>query len=160
MLSFETKDFGPVGYEPEATIEFACGLPGFEDRRRFLALEFAASKPLVFLQSLEEPGLCFITAPVLAVDPEYVLRVSPEDLCDLGFSSARQPRIGTDVLCLAVLSPQENGTTANLLAPIVVNIGTLKAVQAIAPDSGYSHQFPLVAEKVAEELAEEAAVCS
>jgi flagellar assembly factor FliW len=64
MPVLETNSFGPIPYEPDAVLEFPCGLPAFETRRRFVALRFPHSEPLVFLQSLEDPGLCFITLPV------------------------------------------------------------------------------------------------
>lgn len=144
MPDFETKNFGVVSYQPESVMEFPNGLPGFEAQRQFLALNYDNTKPLVFLQSLADAGLCFITLPVGCVDPEYRLRVSEEDLGQLGFAPERQPAIGPDVVCLTVISVHENGPTANLLAPIVVNVDTLKAVQAIGPESGYSHQHPLV----------------
>ena len=70
--------------------------------------------------------------------------MSEEDLTQLGFASEHQPAIGPDVACLIVISLQETGPTANLLAPIVVNVGTLKAVQAIASESGYSYHHPLL----------------
>jgi flagellar assembly factor FliW len=144
MPSFETKNFGMVSYEPGSVLEFPSGLPGFEERRLFLVLQFADSKPLVFLQSLDDPGLCFITLPVLAADPEYRLEVSLEDRTLVGLPLTSALRIGQEVLCLTVLSLQETGPTANLLAPLVVNICNLKAVQAIAPESNYSHQHALL----------------
>ncbi|HEV3199835.1 MAG TPA: flagellar assembly protein FliW [Bryobacteraceae bacterium] len=147
MPVVETSNFGIISYGPEASIEFPRGLPGFDDRRRFVALQFEDTAPLVFLQSLEVPDLCFITMPVLAVDPQYRLAVTGEDLGQLELSPKRQPRIGEEVLCLAVLSLGEGGPTANLLAPVVVNLRNLKAVQAVAAESGYSHQHVLVAEE-------------
>jgi flagellar assembly factor FliW len=152
MPDFETSSLGRISYEPEWTIEFPSGLPGFEERRRFAAIKFEDSAPLVFRQSLEDPALCFITLPVLAVDPQYRLEVSGDDLGHLGLSPGKQPRIGTDVLCLTVVAIRESGPTANLLAPIVVNPRNLKAVQAVAPESEYSLQHAL--------LPEEAPVCS
>lgn len=149
MPVVQTSNFGIISYGPEAAIEFPRGLPGFDDRRRFVALQFPDSAPLVFLQSLEVPDLCFITMPVLAVDPHYRLEVGSEDLGLLELSPLLQPRIGEDVLCLAVLSVAESGPTANLLAPVVVNLRTLKAVQAISPESGYSHQHALVPQEIA-----------
>ncbi len=143
----QTSNFGSISFSPEAAIEFPRGLPGFDDRRRFVALQFKDTAPIVFLQSLEYPDLCFITMPVLAVDPQYRLQVSTEDLAEVGLSTLRQPRIGEDVLCLAVLSLRESGPTANLLAPVVVNLRNLKAVQAVAPESAYSHQHTLLAEE-------------
>jgi flagellar assembly factor FliW len=40
---------------------------------------------------------------------------------------------------------EHRSPTANLLAPIVVNLKTHRAIQAIQADSGYSHQHPLLA---------------
>ena len=113
MPSFETTSFGKLSYERDSALDFPCGLPGFEDRRLFLILNFEDSKPLLFLQSLEDPRLCFITLPILAVDPQYHLRVSSEDLARLDLPRERQPLIGRDVLCLTILSLQESGPTAN-----------------------------------------------
>jgi flagellar assembly factor FliW len=146
MPQFVTKHFGVIEYQLEAALEFPAGVPGFEQETRFLALEQPGTQPLVFLQSLNRPDLCFITLPVQVVEPDYRLAVSAEDLRALGLAQERQPQIGTEVLCLAVVSVAEDRQpTANLLAPIVVNLKTRRAVQAIAADTGYSHQHPLLA---------------
>ncbi len=152
MPLLETNNLGRVAYEPESTILFPEGLPGFEQSRKFVAVTLEDSAPLVFLQSLEDPGLCFITLPVLAVDPHYRLEVEGDDLHRLGFPGERQPRLGEDVLCLAILSIREGGPTANLLAPVVLNLRNRRAVQAVMAGSGYSHQHILICE--------EAPVCS
>lgn len=146
MPSFDSKDFGRIEYQPGSVLVFPNGIPGFEHRKRFLALTFPHTQPLVFLQSLEDAELCFITMPVLSIDRQYRLTVSEEDLESIGLPVKRQPKIGEDVACLAVVTLQRNGSpTANLLAPVVINIRNLKAVQAIAPDLSYSHQHVLVA---------------
>ena len=152
MPVMETKNFGKISFEPDSELEFPSGLPGFDSRKRFVAVRFVESDPIIYLQSLEDSDLCFITMPILAVDPGYRLRVKGEDLGQLGLTAARQPRIGEDVLCLAVLSLRESGPTANLLAPIVVNLRNRRAVQAVAPESEYSHQHEL--------MPVEASVCS
>ena len=152
MPNFESTHFGKIDFEETSIVVFPSGLPGFEEQRRFLALHFQESAPLVYLQSVEEPGLCFVALPVRAVDPDYRLQVCAEDLERIGLDGARQPEIGSDVLCLAVVSIRESGPTANLLAPVVVNLKNRLAVQAVAQDTPYSHQHALVAE--------EAAVCS
>ena len=152
MPELQTTNFGTVAFTPESVFEFPRGLPGFEERRRFVPVQNPASAPILFLQSLEEPSLCFVTLPVLVVDPVYRLRILEPDLEILQWKAGCQPRIGEDVLCLAVLSFQPSGPTANLLAPVVVNLRNHKAVQAVAPESDYSHQHAL--------FPREAALCS
>jgi flagellar assembly factor FliW len=147
MPNFETKHFGNIEFEDASVVAFPDGLPGFENRRRFLALHFQSSAPLVYLQSLEAGELCFVTLPVGAIDPDYQLRMSDEDAERIGLIRGRQPSIGSEVLCLAVLSIREAGPTANLLAPVVVNLNNRFAVQAVAEASSYSHQHVLAAEE-------------
>jgi flagellar assembly factor FliW len=148
MPVMETKNFGKISFQPESELEFPGGLPGFDSRKRFVAVTFVESEPLVYLQSLEDPDLCFITMPILAVDPRYQLTLSGEDLARLGLPRERQPHIGEDVLCLTVLSVRETGPTANLLAPIVVNLRNRRAVQSVPAESDYSHQFALLSEEL------------
>ncbi|MCC6861504.1 MAG: flagellar assembly protein FliW [Bryobacterales bacterium] len=144
MPAVQTEHFGWMEYEEDSVVEFPSGLPGFEQERRFVAIEQHDAKPLVFLQSLATPALCFLTLPVLAVYPKYELAITGEDLQELELPAGRPPHIGRDVLCLAILSLNENRPpTANLLAPVVVNLKTRRALQAVRPDSAYSHQHPL-----------------
>src|SRR6185503_10963638 len=109
MPSMQTQNFGTIDYDPDSELEFPSGLPGFDSRRRFVAVRFVESDPLIYLQSLEDPALCFVTMPILSVDPRYRLKVTSEDLGQIGLQSARQPKIGEDVLCLTVLSIRETG---------------------------------------------------
>ena len=143
MPATETTNFGTIFFAPESVFEFPLGLPGFEDRRRFVPVQNPRTAPILFLQSLEEPSLCFTTLPMLVVDPRYRLRMMEQDLEVLRFPLDYQPRIGADVLCLAVLSIRESGTTANLLAPVVGNLKNYRAVQAVSAEPGYSHQHLL-----------------
>ena len=139
-----TKYFGLLEYRQDEVIRFSSGLPAFEDELEFLLVEPAAKAPLAFLQSLSQPGLCFLALPVLAIDPLYALAIVAEDLEELRLETSRQPAIGSEIDCLALLAPTEHGPlTANLLAPIVINRANRVGVQAIRMDSIYSHQFPM-----------------
>ena len=144
MLEFETKYFGKVPYAPGSVIEFPLGLPGFENEHRFVLIEQSINKPIVFLQSLSQPELCFPTAPVSLLCPNYELTLSAEDLFALGCQE--QPVAGQDTLLLAIVSLAPDGpATANLLSPVVIHWRTRLAVQAIQTDSPHSHQHPLLA---------------
>jgi flagellar assembly factor FliW len=140
----ETRYFGPVEYKEESVMVFPDGIPAFEQETRFLAMRQPISEPLVFLQSVANPNVCFATLPAAAACPGYKLRMAPEDLRALGLEKGRQPAIGSDVLCLAILSLEEHAPpTVNLLAPIVINLNTLRGRQAIQTDSPYSHREAL-----------------
>jgi len=146
MPTIDTKYFGAMSYEAESCFDFPCGLPAFDNEQQFLPLRVPEQEPLVFLQSTKTPDLCFVAIPVLVADPQYRLAATREDLETVGLSSSRQPRIGEDALVLALLAIRDDApATANLLAPIVINLANRRAVQAIRCDNRYSHQQPLVA---------------
>jgi len=141
MPQCDTKYFGTIAYDAHAVIEFPAGLVAFEQCRRFLPVEDAGRQPLLFLQSLEDARLCFITVPVLAVDPGYTLKMSGEDLAQLGRD--KLPAIGPEALCLAIVAMADGAPAANLLAPIVVDLVSRRAVQSIRDDTAYSCRHPL-----------------
>src|SRR5690349_6182556 len=119
MQSCQSKYFGVLVYEASAVIEFPEGLPGFEDQRRFILIDRQDLTPLVFMQSLDTPGLCFLAVPAGVVTDNYLLEL-PDDSPVLKLS--RKPAIGKDVVCLVIVTLRPTGPTANLLAPIVIDL--------------------------------------
>ena len=141
-----TKYHSEMDYDEQATLHFPRGLFAFETETRFLPIERPDLRPLVFLQSLSTPDLCFISVPVFVVDREYSLALKPDELEAVGLATERQPVIGDEVLCLAIVSIQHGRpTTANLLAPVVVNRRNSEAIQALSLNQKYTHQTPLPA---------------
>jgi len=141
MPKTDTRLFGALEYEESWVVSFPFGLPGFEQETRFVLLERPEWSPVVFLQSLLHAPLCFLAAPIAVLDPSYSVSVTWEDLERLGLRNEEQPIPGLQVLSLALLCAPENGPwTANLLAPVVINLQTRIAVQAVRTDARYSHQ--------------------
>jgi flagellar assembly factor FliW len=144
MPSVDTKYFGILPYREEAVFEFPQGLPAFNEETRFVLIEMPENSPLVFLQSLRQPELCFLAFPILVADREYRLAVCRDDLEALELDDGRQPNVGSEVLVLALVSLHDGfSATANLMAPIVLNLKTLRGLQAIRQDNLYSHQHPI-----------------
>jgi flagellar assembly factor FliW len=141
MLSVQTKYFGILSCREEEVFEFPRGLPAFEDEKHFVLIELPENAPLIFLQSLTHPALCFLAFPILVADRDYQLAVSLEDLTALDLDRGRQPELGREVLVLALVSLHDRfSATANLMAPVVLNLKTHCGLQAIRQDRVYSHQ--------------------
>ncbi len=147
MLRCASKNFGIVEYEAGSVITFPRGLPGFESETLFVPVERDGSKPVLFLQSLVTPQLCFITLPIESVEPAYELKVSEEDLQLIGAADGMQ----ASLRCLAVVCTGHGRPTANLLGPVVINQETHQAVQAVRDDARYAVQHPLFSEPEAGE---------
>jgi flagellar assembly factor FliW len=117
------------------TLEFPHGIPAFETERRFRLID---REPLLFLESETNPELSFLLLPIALIDPDYHLSISAEDRETIGASEA------SDLLCLAVITAAEDlPPTANLLAPVVVNLDSGRAVQSVRSDRVYSHKKTL-----------------
>lgn len=150
MPQIQTKCFGITEYSRESVYHFPSGLPGFEAERAFVFLERADAVPLMFMQSLVTPDLCFILLPILAADAHYRLQLTAEDRIELQLPADHTPEIGEDILCAAILCAAGESRphpTANLLSPVVVNLEQRIGIQAIQAGSGYSHQHPLFVEE-------------
>lgn len=148
MPKLSTVYFPELEYSNQAIFDFPTGLPGFEDQIAFLFIEQPQTRPLVFMQSLLNPGLCFLALPVLTVDPEYCLSLSGEDSAALGLETGSTPRIGIDVGCFVLLTVSEDAApTVNLMSPIVINLRSRKGIQSVPATSQYSLRHPLVLEK-------------
>jgi flagellar assembly factor FliW len=144
MAQVETQYFGTVSYREESVFDFPDGLPAFINEKRFVPIESPQHSQLLFLQSMTQPALCFLALPIQVVAPDYRLAISREELISLDLSPDRQPELASEVAVLALLALHDGlSATANLMAPIVVNLKTRRALQAIRQDSVYSHQHPV-----------------
>jgi flagellar assembly factor FliW len=145
MPECRTRYFETLDYTEDSVIRLPNGLPGFEQEREFILIDRPLNRPLVFIQSLRTASLCFVALPILSIDAGYQLSISGEDLDVLGLDPSRQPHIGNDVACLAIIAiGQDRLMTANLLSPLVISLRTCVAVQAIQASCNYSHRHPLL----------------
>jgi flagellar assembly factor FliW len=129
---------GDVEWDPGCELAFPAGLPGFENERRMIPVEIPSRRPLVYLQSLENPDVCFVCLPVLTIDSDFRLEMSEEEMATLLLPDRCVPEIGADVLCLGLLIPAGNTVHANLSAPIVINLHNGCGVQCLPRDGSLS----------------------
>jgi len=122
-------------------IELVQPLPGFPEHRRFALVQLDEDGVLCQLQSLEDPDLRFLVMSPVPFFPDYAPEVADDVLEDLRITSP------DDVIVLLVVNAGESldTTTANLMAPVVVNTATLQARQVVLDDPSLPLAAPLVA---------------
>lgn len=126
-----------------STIRFPAGLPGFPGDRSF-SVEAVPGIPLAWLVSedqvgptflvLTEPARCFPDLPPLELDEE-----------DEALLEASGPE---DLVAWLILTVRPGRVTANLLGPLVVNLSSGIAVQAVRDDRRFPVAAPLIAAEV------------
>jgi flagellar assembly factor FliW len=143
MPSIRTRFFGVVECAPEDVISFPAGIPPFAGSTQFVLMSDERKRPLLFLQSVDEEHLCFITIPIRVLDTDYQFAVEPHDLQAVQWHEERQPSFD-DLVCLGILTVPETGSvTANLLAPVLINSAAQLGVQAVRADNLYMHAHAL-----------------
>jgi flagellar assembly factor FliW len=126
---------GDIESDPQAELFFPAGLPGFEEERRILPVEIPSQRPLVYLHSVGNPEICFVSLPVFVIDPGFRLGLSDEERYALQLPDHGDPVIGVDVLCLALLVPSGRTVRVNLNAPVVINLNNSRGVQCVSDGS-------------------------
>jgi flagellar assembly factor FliW len=139
-MKIRTRDFGVIEIEDTSEITFVSPILGFENQSRFVFLnDDSIGSHFAFLQSLEEPELCFILADPHAVVADYL----PE------LPAAFEKQIGEeDCMCwlLVVLKDTLENSTVNLKSPIVVNPSRRIAGQVVL-EGDWPVRYPLVGGK-------------
>ncbi|MGQ0632583.1 MAG: flagellar assembly protein FliW [Sporichthyaceae bacterium] len=113
-------------------LEFVTPLAGFSAHRRFVLAELEpAGGPLHALRSVEDPALRFLVVPPGLFFPDYVPEISDADAQQLGLTDA------SDALLLVIVTSGATvaEATANLLAPVVVNVANRRAAQVMVADA-------------------------
>lgn len=140
----QSRWLGEIESDPRSELTFPAGIPGFENDRRILPVEIPSQRPLVYLQSVIHPHICFAALPVFVIDPGFRLCLSEEEHSLLQLPEGCDPVVGTDVLCLALLMSSGDAVRVNLNAPVVINLHNSRGIQAIATDcaAGYFRLGP------------------
>ncbi|MDI6099913.1 flagellar assembly protein FliW [Actinoplanes sp. NEAU-A12] len=113
------------------TITMAVPMPGFPSYREFVLVRLNEDGLLYAFTSVENPELRFLVAPPEPFFPDY----APE--IDNGVFAALNTKDPDRLLLLTVITASENETTANLLAPIVVDRDSMRAMQVVLGGSNY-----------------------
>jgi flagellar assembly factor FliW len=131
-----TRDFGEVEAAPEDIITFASPMFGFEDLTQYIFLFAEENTNFVWLQSVENPHICFILADPKLVEDHYTPKLSADVQKQLGE--------GEYLFWLVVVVAQDfPKSTINMKSPVIVNLQTKRAVQTIL-DEDFPIRRPLV----------------
>lgn len=111
-------------------LELIEPLAGFADHRSFALVRLDDEGTVCELQSTERPDLSFLVVPPHVFFPHYAPEIDDTTMKILDLRSAE------DVLLLVMINPGPSlaETTANLLAPVLVNHRTRRGAQVVLDD--------------------------
>jgi flagellar assembly factor FliW len=122
-------------------LEFVVPLPGFPGMSQFALVALDDTATVYTLRSLEDPTLRFFVVPPMSFFPDYAPELDDQTATMLGLTEADQ------AIVLLVVNPGDKpgGATVNLLAPIVVNLGSRQAAQVVLSGMDLPVRAPLTA---------------
>ena len=138
-MTVQTSRFGLIAITSADVITFPEGLLGFNELRQFVLLDDPTDEIFAWLQSCEEPGIAF---PIL--EPElfastYNVTLSKHDLDLLKLNS----QLGVRYFAIITIPQDPTQMTANLKAPIVINVAQRIARQVVLQDNSLAIREPI-----------------
>lgn len=139
-MLIQTSRFGPVTLQNEDVIEFPEGILGFTHLRQFVLLDDPNDEIFAWLQSCEVPQIAF---PVL--EPElftqnYQVSLTKHDLESLGLKTQEKTR----AFSIITIPDDPAKMTANLKAPVVINVEKRVARQIVLQDNNLAIREPIL----------------
>ncbi|WP_244945369.1 flagellar assembly protein FliW [Couchioplanes caeruleus] len=110
-------------------IDMAVPMPGFPAHRQFVLVRLNDEGLLYAFTSIDDPELRFLVAPPEPFFPDYAPEIENEVFAALNTQDPDR------LLVMVVITAGVNETTANLLAPIIVDRDSRRAMQVVLTGS-------------------------
>ena len=114
-------------------ILFEKGIPGFEDYKYFNVNVIKDNEKFYSIVSKEDDNIGFISISPFDIKKDYEIDLDDEFVKELDIKNEKDVL----VLCLITLGKTLKDSTANLKAPIIINIKNNRGKQLILQDDKY-----------------------
>lgn len=140
FMELKTSRFGVLHLDDHRLVDFVGGIPGFPQFMRAVLIEVDDNPDYYWLQSIDDGELAFLTVVPWSFFSDYELVLNDDDQAAIELDDAGDAFI----CCLVSVDRDSTAFTANLRAPIVVNVAANRARQVILPDERLGVRAPLL----------------
>jgi len=138
----KTGRFGQIEVSSEEIISIPSGVLGFPEDHDFCLVDPGDDTLILWLQSLKNPHLAFPVLEPKIFKPDYVVRLSAAELRELRLSSIKAASVFTILTIPSSLADM----TANLKAPLVINVLDKTAKQVVLQENDQPIKYPMFKE--------------
>lgn len=147
-MKYDTTRFGVIEVKETEILDFPVGLYGFEKENQFIRLPFTPNveSPMEWLQSLTTPGLAFVITDPFLYAADYSVKLTEGEKTQIKFEP------GNTLLTRVIVTIPQNflDMTANLVAPLVINITSGLAKQFVLTATEYDTRHFLLPQEARE----------
>lgn len=140
-MIISTSRFGQVELKPEDVLNFPEGLLGFADLRKFALLDDPNDEIFAWLQSCEAPQIAFPVLEPELFSAQYKANLTKSDMEALKLTGQDKARY----FSIVTIPDDPTLMTANLKAPVVVNVVERTARQCVLQDNNLAIREPIFA---------------
>jgi flagellar assembly factor FliW len=133
-MIIQTGRFGQLEISNEDLITVPQGLLGFPELTRFCLVDPADDTLILWLQSLDNANIAFPVLEPKVFRADYAVRLSAAELRELRLDHLKQAA----VLSILTIPADVSQMTANLKAPLVINLKEQLARQVVLQENEYS----------------------
>lgn len=137
-MQIKTTRFGVVEIADDKVMNFAQGLLGFPDHRRYCLLEPGEDACFFWLQSVDEPALAFVVTDPALFFKDYEVPIRPEQADNLAIEKIEDAQI------FVIVNKVGNVLTANLQGPLLINTINLAGQQLVLADKRWSTRHTIM----------------
>lgn len=140
-MRVSTTRFGQIEVREQDVFEFKEGLLGFGQLRKFIILDDPHDEIFAWLQSCENPDVAF---PLL--EPEiftsgFDFGISKSDIESVNITNLSEGKI----FCIITIPKDPTQMTANMKAPILLNLKAQLGRQCVLQDNSLAIREPIFA---------------
>lgn len=133
-VTYQTGRFGQLTLGDSEKIRIPQGLLGFPELTEFCLVDSGDDTLILWLQSLQDPNIAFPMLEPKIFRPDYSARLSGAELRELALDNVNQ----SAVFSILTISDDVTQMTANLKAPLVINLKRQIAKQVVLQENEYS----------------------
>jgi flagellar assembly factor FliW len=138
-MRLNTKYHGIREYDENDIITFKKGLPGFENLKSFILFSVEENELFSILQSVEDSDIGIVVMSPFSAVKDYEFKLVDERVSELLIEAPEDVLVFSTV----TLSSRAEDITANLKAPIIINIKQKLGEQIILDNDRYKIKNPL-----------------
>ena len=129
----ETTRFGSISVSEEDIVSFPEGMLGFSKIDKYVLVERVDDSLFLWLQAVKKPSVAFPLLEPEIFEKNYRVELAEEDRSILQLDNLKHAK----VYAIITIPSDPTKMTANLKAPIVVNLKTRLARQVILHEADY-----------------------
>ena len=142
QLEIKTGRFGQILVSKDEMISIPGGVLGFPELTEYILVDPNDDTLMLWLQSTQKSEIAFAVLEPKIFRPDYSVRLSAAELRELKLSNINQSAV------FSILTIPEDIAlmTANLKAPLVINLKEQIAKQVVLQENEYSIKHPMFKE--------------